>query len=346
MEFTAKQIAVFVDGTVEGDENTKVWTFSKIEEGKIGSLTFLSNPKYTKYIYTTEASVVLVNDDFVPEQKVSATLIRVKNSYDALARLMMLYESSKPKKVGIDSLAFISPSAKIGENVYIGAFAYIGENVVIGNDVRIYPHAYIGDGVCVGDNTLIYSNVNVYANCKIGNNCVLHSGSVIGADGFGFAPTPQGYEKIPQIGNVVLEDNVEIGANTCVDRATMGSTIVHHGVKLDNLVQIAHNDEIGANTVMAAQTGIAGSSKVGEWCMFGGQVGVAGHITVGDKVNVGAQTGIPSHVKSNSTIMGTPQMPYTDFMRVSVIQRKLPEMYRQLNELQKEINRLKESLKI
>lgn len=341
MEFTAKQIAEVINGEVVGDENVAVSVFSKIEEGKPGSLTFLSNPKYTNYIYSTEASIVLVSSKFVPEHEVKATMIKVENPYDCLARLMMMYESSKPKKKGIDPLAFVSPSAKVGEDVYIGAFAYIGENAVVGDDTKIYPHAYVGDNVKIGENATLYQHVSVYAECRVGNNCILHSGCVIGADGFGFAPTENGYEKIPQIGNVVLEDDVEIGANTCIDRATMGSTIVHKGAKIDNLVQIAHNDEIGSNTVIAAQTGVAGSTKIGEWCMFGGQVGVAGHITVGNKVNVGAQTGVNSHVEGNQTIMGYPAMSYRDFMKTSVLQRKLPDMMKRLDALEKEIKSLK-----
>lgn len=341
MEFTAKQIAEVINGEVVGDENVAVSVFSKIEEGKPGSLTFLSNPKYTNYIYSTEASIVLVSNKFVPEHEVKATMIKVENPYDCLARLMMMYESSKPKKKGIDPLAFVAPSAKVGEDVYIGAFAYIGENAVIGDDTKIYPHAYVGDNVKIGENATLYQHVSVYAECRVGNNCILHSGCVIGADGFGFAPTENGYEKIPQIGNVVLENDVEIGANTCIDRATMGSTIVHKGAKIDNLVQIAHNDEIGSNTVIAAQTGVAGSTKIGEWCMFGGQVGVAGHITVGNKVNVGAQTGVNSHVEGNQTIMGYPAMSYRDFMKTSVLQRKLPDMMKRIDALEKEIKALK-----
>lgn len=341
MEFTAKQIAEVINGEVVGDENVTVNVFSKIEEGKPGSLTFLSNPKYTNYIYTTEASIVLVSNKFIPEHEVKATMIKVENPYDCLARLMMMYESAKPKKRGIDPLAFVAPTAKVGEDVYIGAFAYIGENAVVGDDAKIYPHAYIGDGAKLGENTTVYSNVNVYSGCRIGDNCILHSGCVIGADGFGFAPTEDGYEKIPQIGNVVLEDNVEIGANTCIDRATMGSTIIRKGAKIDNLVQIAHNDEIGSNTVIAAQTGVAGSTKIGEWCMFGGQVGVAGHITVGNKVNVGAQTGINSHVDGNQTLMGYPAMSYRDFMKISVVQRKLPDMLKRIDALEKELKALK-----
>ena len=344
MEFSAKQIAEFIQGEVVGDENATVHTFAKIEEGVPGAISFLSNPKYTPHLYDTKSSIVLINKDFQIEHEVKATLIKVDNAYDSLAKLLTLYEMSKPKKQGIDSLAFISPSAKIGENVYIGAFAYIGDNAVIGNNTRIYPHTYVGDNAKVGDNCLLYSNVNVYHDCRIGNECTLHSGVVIGADGFGFAPTEHGYDKIPQIGIVVLEDKVEIGANTCVDRATMGATIVHTGVKLDNLIQVAHNDEIGAHTVIAAQTGIAGSTKVGEWCMFGGQVGLAGHIRIGNRVNLGAQTGVPGSIKDGSQLIGTPPMELKQFFRKAAIERRLPDMYKELSDLKKEIENLKNQL--
>ena len=344
MEFTAKQIAMFIGGEVAGDDNAAVSTVSKIEEGRPGSLTFLSNPKYTNYIYETEASIVLVAKSFVPEHPVKATLIRVDDPYDSLARLMTLYESSKPRKHGVHSLAFISPSAKLGKDVYVGPFACIGDGAVVGDGVRIYPHCHVGDNVVVGDGTTLYANVCIYDGCRVGRNCTLHSGVVIGADGFGFAPTSTGYEKIPQIGNVVIEDNVEIGANTCVDRATMGSTVVRHGVKLDNLIQVAHNDEIGAHTVIAAQSGIAGSTKIGEWCRFGGQVGIAGHITIGDRVNAGAQTGVPSHVDDGATIMGTPAVSYMDFLKISVVQKRLPAMLKRLEALEGELKTLKESL--
>ena len=258
MEFSAKQIAEYIHGEIVGDEQAKVHTFAKIEEGVPGALTFLANPKYTPYIYDTQASIVLVNRDFVPEHEVKATLIRVDNAYDCLARLLTLYEQSKPKKTGIDRLAFIAPTAQVGKDVWIAPFAYVGENAVIGDRTVIHPHATIGDGAHVGNDCVLYAGATVYHDCRVGNRCILHAGSVVGADGFGFAPTPQGYEKIPQIGIAVLEDDVEIGANTCIDRATMGATIVHHGAKIDNLVQVAHNDEIGAHTVMAAQVGIAG----------------------------------------------------------------------------------------
>ena len=344
MEFSAKQIAAYIQGEIVGDETATVHTFAKIEEGVPGALSFLSNPKYTPYIYETKSSIVLVNKDFVPEHEIKATLIKVDNAYDSLARLLNLYEQSKPKKQGIDPLAFVAPNAQIGSDVYIGAFAYVGENAVVGDRTQIYPHTYVGDGVRIGHDCLLYSNVNVYHDCRIGNECILHSGAVIGADGFGFAPTPHGYDKIPQIGIVVLEDKVDVGANACIDRATMGATVVHQGVKIDNLVQIAHNDEIGANTVMAAQVGIAGSTKVGEWCMFGGQVGIAGHIKIGDQVRLGAQSGVPGSIKENQQLIGTPPMEEKPYFKSQAIFRKLPDMYFELGALRKELNELKKQL--
>ena len=344
MEFSAKQIAGFIHGEIVGDENATVHTFAKIEEGIPGAISFLSNPKYTPYIYETKASIVLVNKDFVPEHEVKATLIKVDNAYDSLARLLTLYEQSKPKKTGIDPLAFIAPTARIGKDVWIAPFAYVGDNAVVGDRTVLHPHATIGDGASVGDDCILYANTTVYHDCRVGNRCILHAGSVVGADGFGFAPTPQGYEKIPQIGIAILEDDVEIGANTCVDRATMGATIVHKGVKLDNLVQIAHNDEIGSNTVMAAQVGVAGSTKVGEWCMFGGQVGIAGHIHIGDRVVLGAQSGVPSSIKSDQRLIGAPPMEEKPFFKSSAIFRKLPDMYFELNALRKELTELKKQL--
>lgn len=341
MEFTAKQIAELIGGRVEGNENAAVNTFAKIEEGQAGAISFLSNPKYTHYLYSTESTIVLVNEDLELEQEVSATLIRVKNAYEAVARLLQLYESMKPKKTGIDPLAFVSPKAKIGENVYIGAFACIGDGAEIGDGTQIYPHVVIGDGVKVGTGCLFYPNVTIYQGCRLGNNITIHAGSVIGADGFGFAPNVEGYDKIPQIGIVVIEDNVEIGANTCIDRSTMGQTVIHKGVKLDNLIQVAHNVEIGENTVMSAQVGIAGSTKVGSWCMFGGQVGLAGHITIGDHVNLGAQSGVPGSIKPNQTLIGTPPMEPTPFFKSQAIFRRLPDMYKELNALRKEIEELK-----
>ena len=344
MEFSAKQIATFIHGEIVGDENATVHTFAKIEEGIPGAISFLSNPKYTTYIYETKASIVLVNKDFVPEHEIKATLIKVDNAYDSLARLLTLYEQSKPRKTGIDPLAFIAPTAQIGKDVWIAPFAYVGENAVVGDRTVLHPHVTIGDGAQVGDDCTLYANATVYHDCRVGNRCTLHAGSVVGADGFGFAPTPQGYEKIPQIGIAILEDDVEIGANTCIDRATMGATIVHKGAKLDNLVQVAHNDEIGSHTVMAAQVGIAGSTKVGEWCMFGGQVGIAGHIHIGDRVVLGAQSGVPSSIKSDQRLIGAPPMEEKPFFKSHAIFRKLPDMYFELNALRKELTELKKQL--
>ena len=326
MEFSAKQIAEFIQGTIIGDENATVHTFAKIEEGIPGAISFLSNPKYTNYIYDTQSSIVLVNKDFEPEKEVKATLIKVDNAYESLAKLLNLYEMSKPKKTGIDPLAYISPTAKIGENVYIAPFASVGDNAIIGDNTALHPHATVGSGA------------------KVGNNCILHAGSVVGADGFGFAPSPEGYEKIPQIGIAILEDNVEIGANTCIDRATMGATIIHKGVKLDNLIQIAHNVEVGSHTVMASQAGVAGSTKVGEWCMFGGQVGLAGHIKIGNKVNLGAQSGVPGSIKDGQNLIGTPPIELKNYFKSSVLFKKLPDMATELNNLKKEIEELKKQL--
>ncbi len=345
MEFSAGQIAQFIQGTVEGNEGATVHTFAKIEEGKPGALSFLSNPKYTHYLYSTESSIVLVNNDLELEQPVKATLIRVPNAYEAVAKLLALYEMSKPKKKGIDSLAYIAPTAKIGEDCYIAPFAYIGENVTVGRGTQVYPHAVIYDGASVGEDCILYANTSIYQGCKVGNRVILHAGAVIGADGFGFAPTENGYDKIPQIGIVTIEDDVEIGANTCVDRSTMGSTIIRKGVKLDNLVQIAHNVEVGENTVMSAQVGVAGSTKIGQWCMFGGQVGIAGHAIIGDKVYSGAQAGIAGSIrKGNATVQGSPAIDAKNFARSSVVFKNLPDMYATLNQLKKEVQELKEKL--
>lgn len=344
MEFSAKQIAEYIHGEIIGDENVTVHTFAKIEEGVPGAISFLSNPKYTHYIYSTQSSIVLVNKDFEPEQPVNATLIKVDNAYESLAQLLTLYEQSKPKKTGINPLASIAPTAKIGNNVYIGPFACIEEGAEIGDNACIHPHVTVGCHAKVGNNTILYPHVTIYQDCRVGNNCILHAGCVIGADGFGFAPSPQGYDKIPQIGIVVIEDNVEVGANTCIDRATMGATVIHQGVKLDNLIQIAHNVEVGSHTVMASQGGVAGSAKIGEWCVFAGQVGVAGHIKVGDHVTIGAQSGIPGNTKSGSTLMGYPAIDPKLFARSSVIFKKLPDMYEQMGRLQKELEELKKQL--
>ncbi len=344
MEFSAKQIAAFVQGEIVGDENATVHTFAKIEEGVPGALSFLSNPKYTPYIYETKSSIVLVNKDFVPEQPISATLIKVNNAYESLAKLMTLYEQSHPKRVGIDPLAYVAPTAKIGKDVYLAPFACVGDGAVIGDGTALHPHATVGSNAKVGANCILYAHATVYHDCIVGNNCIMHAGSVVGADGFGFAPSPNGYEKIPQIGIAILEDNVEIGANTCIDRATMGATIIHKGVKLDNLVQIAHNVEVGADTVMASQVGVAGSTKIGEWCMFGGQVGIAGHITIGDKVNLGAQSGVPGSLKANQQLIGTPPMEMKPYFKSQAIFRKLPDMYKEMSALRKELEELKQQL--
>ena len=344
MEFSAKQIAEYVQGTIVGDENASVHTFAKIEEGIPGALSFLSNPKYTQYIYDTQSSIVLVNKDFEPEKEVKATLIKVNNAYESLAKLMTLYEQSQPKRTGIHPLAYVAPTAKIGENVYLAPFACVGDNAEIGDGTELHPHATVGRGAKVGKNCILYTNCNVYHDCRVGNNCILHSGSVVGADGFGFAPSPDGYEKIPQIGIAILEDNVEIGANTCIDRATMGATIIRKGVKLDNLIQIAHNVEVGSNTVMASQTGVAGSTKIGEWCMFGGQVGIGGHIKIGNKVNLGAQSGVPGSIKDGQNLIGTPPMELKNYFKSSAVFKKLPDMYKELNALRKEIDELKKQL--
>ena len=344
MEFSAKQIAEFLGGVVEGDEQVTVKTFAKIEEGVNGAISFLANMQYAHYIYDTASSIVLVNKDFVPEREVKATLIRVDNAYESIARLLTLYQSMVQKRTGIHPLACIAPTAKVGEDTYVGPFAYIGENVTVGKGCQIYSGVVIEEGATVGDNCLFYPNVSVYKACKIGNNVILHSGCSIGADGFGFAPAANGYEKIPQIGIVTIEDDVEIGANTCVDRATMGATVVHSGVKLDNLIQIAHNDEIGSHTVMAAQAGIAGSTKVGEWCMIGGQVGIAGHAKIGDKVGLGAQSGVPGDIKSGSQLIGTPPMELKQYFKSSIAQRSLPDMQKELRNLRKEVEELKQLL--
>ncbi|MDR1335457.1 MAG: UDP-3-O-(3-hydroxymyristoyl)glucosamine N-acyltransferase [Tannerella sp.] len=344
MEFSARQIASFLNGTVEGSPDVKVNHFSKIEEGRTGSLTFLANPKYESYIYHTQASIVLVNNDFTPSAAVPATLVKVPSAYAALAALMDMVEQAKPKKTGIGSTACIAATATVGEDCYVGEMAYIGEQSVIGKGCLIYPHAFIGDRVTVGDNTVVYPHVTVGDGCIIGRNCILQAGAVIGSDGFGFAPDGDTYRKIPQTGNVILEDEVEIGANTAIDRAVMGSTLIRRGVKLDNLIQIAHNVEIGKDTVMAAQTGVAGSTKIGEHCMFGGQVGLVGHIRIADRVQIGAQSGVMRGITgADSVMMGSPVLPAKDFFRSNVLFGRLPELYRTLNRLEKEVEELKKN---
>lgn len=345
MEFSAKQIAEFLHGTIEGNENATVNTFAKIEEGTTGAISFLANQAYEHYIYNTASSVVLVNDSFKPCKPVSTTLIKVPNAYEAVAKLLQLYESMKPKKVGVSSLAYIDPTATIGKDCYIGPFVAIGPNVVIGEGCVFHPHVTIGEGASVGKNTEIYSNAVIYHGCKVGNNCILHAGCVIGADGFGFALSAEGYDKIPQIGIVTIEDNVEIGANTCVDRSTMGSTVVRKGVKLDNLVQIAHNVVVGENTVMSSQAGIAGSTKIGKWCMLGGQVGVAGHVNIADYTTCAAKAGVAGPViKEHATLLGIPAIDARKFARCNAVFRNLPEMSADVQALKREIAELKELL--
>lgn len=345
MEFTAQMIAGLIGGTIVGDPEAKVNDFAKIDEGRPGCISFLYDDKYEQYIYQTECNIVLVNQNFEPKQEIKATLIKVDDARGAVAKLLQIYESMKPKRVGISNLAFIDPTAKVGESCYIGPFVAIAEGVEIGEGCVLHPHVTIGRNAKVGANTEIYSNAVIYHDCKVGNRCVLHAGCVIGADGFGFQPTEKGYEKIPQIGIAIIEDDVEIGANSCVDRAVMGATIVHSGVKIDNLVQIGHNDEIGSHTVMSAQVGIAGSTKVGEWCMFGGQVGIADHATIANRVMVGAQAGIPNSVKKEgATIQGTPAIDGRNFWKSSAIFKNLPDMWVEMNQMKKEIKMLKEQL--
>ncbi len=344
MKFTAQQIADFLGGKVEGDKKVKVSEFAKIEDAKGGSITFLANPKYTNYVYETKASIILVNDDIEFDKEIGATLIRVPNAYESLAKLMQFYESSKPKKKGKSKKASIHKTAVLGNSCFVDDFAFIGANVKIGDNVRIYPHVYVGDNVTVGDNTVIYPNVSIYHDCKVGSDCVFHSGVVIGSDGFGFAPSDdQDYEKIPQIGNVIIEDRVELGANTTVDRATMGSTIIRKGVKLDNMVQVAHNVEIGEHTVIASQTGISGSTKLGAHMMVGGQVGFAGHINIADHVKVGAQSGLNNNIKEEGAIlMGSPVTDMSTWRRSSIVMKNLPDMQRTINRLERELKALKE----
>lgn len=340
MEFTAAQIAEALEGKVDGNPEVKVHNVSPIEQGTPGTLSFLSNPKYIPFIYKTKASIVIVNEDFKAEKDIQATLIKVKDAYQAFATLLTMYEQAKPKPKGIDEMAKISEGATVGENVFIDAFAVIGKNAKIGNNVLIYAQAYIGENVVVGDGSIIFPGVKIYHDCKLGKEVTIHAGAVIGADGFGFAPKKgENYQKIPQIGNVILENYVEIGANTCIDRATMGSTVIKEGVKLDNLIQVAHNVEIGEHTVMASQVGISGSTKIGKDGMFGGQVGFAGHITVGDNVKIGAQAGVAGSVKNNETLLGSPAISYLRERKAMAVYRNLPEIWKKLGELEKKVDK-------
>ncbi len=340
MEFTAKQISELLNGTVEGDENVIVNSFSKIEEGKPGSLSFLANPKYTNYIYETEASVVLVNNTFVSSKEIKSTLIRVEDSYKSIAQLLEIYNSMTEKPSGIEKQAFVHKKAKTGKNVYVGAFAYIGKGAVIGNNVQIYPGAYIGNDVQIGENSVIYPGVKIYYKTQIGKDCTIHAGSVIGADGFGFAPNTDGaFLKIAQIGNVIIEDNVELGALVTIDRATMGSTIIRKGVKLDNHNHVAHNVEIGQNTVIAAQSGIAGTAKIGENCMFGGQVGISPHVKIANGTKLSAQSGIANSVKKeDSILMGAPAYDIRQYHKSYIHFKNLDKIVKRLDELEKKLN--------
>ncbi|MBS1765130.1 MAG: UDP-3-O-(3-hydroxymyristoyl)glucosamine N-acyltransferase [Bacteroidetes bacterium] len=337
MKFTAQQIADLLKGTVEGNPQIEVSGLSKIEEGKPGTLSFLANPKYEPYIYTTQASIVIVNKSFEAEKAVAATLVKVEDAYKSFASLLEIYNQIVNDKKGIEQPSYIDPSATVGKDVYIGAFAYIGKNSVIGNGVKIYPHCYVGDNVVIKDNTTLFAGCRIYSFCQIGEECNIHAGVIIGADGFGFAPNEQNnYKKVPQIGNVIIEDHVEVGAGTTIDRATLGSTIIRKGVKLDNLIQIAHNVEIGENTVIAAQTGVAGSTKIGKNCMIGGQVGIVGHLNIADGVKIAAQSGIGTSITTPGEIVqGSPAFNISDYKRTYVVFKKLPQLERKVNELEK-----------
>ncbi len=342
MKFSASQIAALLNGTIEGDANVFVSNLSKIEDGKAETLSFLGNPQYAQYIYTTDASIVILNKNMQLEKPVksSCTLIRVDDAYACFAQLLEMYNQVKNNKKGIEQPSYIAQTAKLGNDCYVAAFAYIGENVVLGNHVKIYPHAFVGDNCKIADNTTIYAGAKIYSDCFIGAHCTLHAGVVIGADGFGFAPNSENnYKKIPQIGNVIIEDHVEIGSNTTIDRATLGSTIIRKGVKLDNLIQIAHNVEIGENTVIAASASIAGSTKIGKNCMIGGQAGIIGHLKIADGVKIAGQTGIGNSIKNEGEAwQGSPAMPYLDFQRSFVIFRKLPKLAQKISELEKQLS--------
>ena len=346
MKFIASQIAALLSGTIEGDPNAEVWNVAKIEEGAPGMLSFLANPKYTPYLYTTKSSVVIVSNDFVAKEPVAATLIRVADPYASVAKLLAFYDEMANKKEGVSSLAFVSPTAHCGENLYLGEFAFIGEHVTLGNNVKIYPQVYVGDGSVIGDNTVLYPGVRLYRDTVVGKRCVIHAGAVLGADGFGFAPQEDGhYEKIPQVGNVVVDDDVEIGANTTIDRSTMGSTRIHKGVKLDNLVHLAHNVEVGEHSALAAQVGVSGSTHLGKHCVVGGQSGFVGHLHIADGSKFGGQCGIMGDIKEeNQEFMGTPIQPLRQYLKTNARFRHLDEMARQLETLEKELAELKSRL--
>ncbi len=338
MIFTAGQIAGILEGELEGNPDIAVHKLAKIEEGEQGSLTFLANPKYTSHIYTTKASITIVNKDFVPEQDLDTALIKVEDAYESFSKLLEYYNQVKNNKSGIENPVYMSETASHGPGLYLGAFSYLGNNVRLGENVKIYPNAYIGDNVEIGDNVIVFAGAKIYSETVIGNNCVIHSGAVVGADGFGYAPSKTGeFKKIPQTGNVILEDNVDIGAGTTIDRATLGSTVLRKGVKLDNQIQIAHNVEIGEHTVIAAQTGVAGSTKIGKHCMIGGQVGIVGHITIGDRVRIQAQSGIGRIVKDDEVLQGSPALNYGDYNKSYVHFKNLPKITNKINELEKKI---------
>jgi UDP-3-O-[3-hydroxymyristoyl] glucosamine N-acyltransferase len=340
MIFTAEQIAGILNGEVVGNPKAEVFRLSKIEDGTDGSLTFLSNPKYQNYIYSTKSTITIVNKNFIAEQKIETTLIKVDDAYESFSKLLEYYDQVKNNKTGIEQPSVISETAKYGENLYLGSFGYIGSNVLIGKNVKIYPNSYVGDNVVLGDDVILYSGVKIYSESIIGKGCIFHSGAVIGSDGFGFAPLKDGtYSKIPQIGNVIIGDNVSIGANTTIDRATMGSTIIKNGVKIDNQIQIAHNVEIDENTVIAAQTGIAGSTKIGKNCLIGGQVGITGHITIGNNVRIQAQSGVGRSIKDNEVLQGSPSFGYNDYSKSYVHFKNLPKIVTELEDLKKTINK-------
>ena len=346
MKFTASQIAALLGGTVDGDPNTELWNVAKIEEGAPGMLSFLANPKYTSYVYETKSSAVIVNDSFVPERPVSATLIRVQDAYASFGKLLSIYDQMSQQKEGVSSLAFVAATAQCGDNLYLGEYAFIGENARIGNNVKIYPQVYVGDGCVIGDGTTLYPGVKLYRNTVVGKRCILHAGAVIGADGFGFAPQPDGhYEKIPQVGNVMIDDDVEIGANTTIDRSTMGSTRIHKGVKLDNLVHLAHNVEVGENSALAAQVGVSGSTHLGKNCVVGGQSGFVGHLHIADGSKFGGQCGVMGDIKQeNQEFMGTPIQPLRQYLVSNARFRHIDEMARRLDALEKELKELKSNL--
>lgn len=340
MKFTATQIAGILEGEVEGNPQIAVHKLSKIEEGEQGSLTFLANPKYTSYIYSTKASITIVNKDFIPDQKLSTTLIKVDDAYKSFSKLLEYYDKVKNNKTGLESPTYIGDNVRYGEGFYLGAFSYLSDNVRIGDNVKIYPNVYIGENVTIGNNVVVFAGAKIYSESVIGNECVIHSGAIIGADGFGFTPNENGeYSKVPQTGNVILEDNVDVGAGTTIDRATLGSTILRRGVKLDNQIQIAHNVEIGEHTAIAAQTGIAGSTKIGKHCLIGGQVGIVGHITIGDRVRIQAQSGIGRNIKDDEVLQGSPALNYGDYNKSYVHFKNLPKLVNKVNNIEKKVER-------